>query len=66
MVGTVEVETLPENKVEPSKPSSVPVQLPEVLSVRAPETFCSPEPKRELKDEPPMIKLVVEAVTKEA
>ena len=60
------METLPVKSVEPSKPSRVPVQLPEVSSVKAPETFCSPEPNRELKEEPPMMKLVVEAVVKEA
>lgn len=66
MVGVDEVETLPVKRVAPSNPSNVPVQLPVALRVKAPPVFCNPEPKSEVNEDPPMLRLVVEAVTKEA
>ena len=49
-MGVVEVDTAPWYKVEPSNPSSVPVQLPVASSVNAPPVFCNPEPNRLLND----------------
>jgi hypothetical protein len=47
-------------------PPSVPVQLPDVLSVRRPPEFWRPVPSSDVNAEPPSVKLVVERLVEDA